>query len=342
MQLVARLSGKVARSRTAMRLAVAALLASIAVCAIVLGAWSRHVPRQPFDARLSLAEGLVRLPAAPSAQQVATRANSDSATGEGAAVAALRRWVSSIGLHEAKVYSQYGEDGVINFIFANIGTTDKYFVEFGTMNGDECVTRFLFEAHHWKGLLMDGSNENAARSLHKEFIYAHNIVALFEKYHVPKTFDFLSVDIDGHDYHVLKALLKGGYSPRVINAEVNSLIAPGHAKSIPLDAPVMGWDTTSFYGASLDAMYRLCAEHGYSLVYCELTGVNCFFVRDDVLGGSLVGLVTPAMAQRTPQFGWGRCAHNRDLTGRPWVDVYPRETKGDMYIRTPTCTDSVP
>ena len=89
-------------------------------------------------------------------------------------------------------------------------------------------------------------------------------------------------------------------------------------------------------------MYRLCAEHSYSLVYCELTGVNCYFVRDDVLGGSLVGLITPAMAQRTPLFGWGRCAHNRDLTGRPWVDVYPQETNADMYIRTPTCTDSVP
>ena len=183
------------------------MLACIVFFSIMLNAWLRLVPRQPFNARLSFADALLRLPTAPPAQQVAAvLAKNDASAGDGAAVAALRRWVSSIGLHEAKVFSQYGEDGVINFIFSNIGTTDKYFVEFGTMNGDECATRFLFEAHHWKGLLMDGSNEIAARSLHKEFIYAHNIVSLFEKYHVPKTFDFLSVDIDGHDYHVLKAL----------------------------------------------------------------------------------------------------------------------------------------
>ena len=65
-------------------------------------------------------------------------------------------FLSSIQFHEAKMYSQNKEDGVLDYIFDNVGTTDKYYVEFGTANGDEVNTRKLYELSGWDGLLMDG------------------------------------------------------------------------------------------------------------------------------------------------------------------------------------------
>lgn len=67
----------------------------------------------------------------------------------------------NINLHEKKVYSQNGEDGIIEYIFSNIGTTNKFCVEFGVGNGFECNTVYLQEEKGWKGLMMDyGSDQN--------------------------------------------------------------------------------------------------------------------------------------------------------------------------------------
>ena len=60
-----------------------------------------------------------------------------------------------INLHEKKIYSQNGEDGIIEFIFSKIETTNKFSVEFGVGNGFECNTVYLLEKKRWKGLMMD-------------------------------------------------------------------------------------------------------------------------------------------------------------------------------------------
>ena len=60
-----------------------------------------------------------------------------------------------INLHENKIYSQNGEDGILEYIFSKIGTTNKFSVEFGVGNGFECNTINLLEKKGWKGLMMD-------------------------------------------------------------------------------------------------------------------------------------------------------------------------------------------
>jgi len=60
-----------------------------------------------------------------------------------------------INLHEKKVYSQNGEDGILEFIFSKIGTTNKFSVEFGVGDGFECNTVYLLEKKGWKGLMMN-------------------------------------------------------------------------------------------------------------------------------------------------------------------------------------------
>jgi hypothetical protein len=187
---------------------------------------------------------------------------------------------------ENSVFSQFGEDGVTVALFDQLGHGSKYYVEFGTEDGSECCTRVLMEKHGWKGLLMDGGNENPSINLCKEFIDAGNIETLFNKYSVPKDFDFLVIDIDGNDFYVWDAVKH--YSPRVVCIEFNS--------SFGLEDKVIKyndkhcWDFTNYFSASITSYTKLARLKGYSLVHCTYEGLNLYYVRDDLVGklGSLV------------------------------------------------------
>ena len=157
-------------------------------------------------------------------------------------------WFNDLETHEASVYSQSGEDGTLAHLFDRIGTTNRFFVEFGAKDGQSISNTANLRLHHgWQGLLMDGDPaesaegaesveaaesaegiEFAAPNLHadetaarvrKEIITGENINELLARYHVPKSFDLLSIDIDGNDYWVWKAL--EGYLPRVVLIEYN-------------------------------------------------------------------------------------------------------------------------
>lgn len=107
-------------------------------------------------------------------------------------------WVEQLRDRELKVFSQNGEDGILLWIFANIGTYNSppRYVEFGTENGDQCNTRLLRLHMGWQGLMMDGSNENSLMNLHKEIINPENINSLLEKYQTPPLLDLLSIDVE--------------------------------------------------------------------------------------------------------------------------------------------------
>jgi hypothetical protein len=107
-------------------------------------------------------------------------------------------WLRKIHQQEFKIYSQNGEDGVLLWIFANIGTINHppYFVEFGTENGDECNTRFLRQQLGWQGLMMDGNHEIPYINLHKENITSKNINDLLTKHQTPSLIDLLSIDVE--------------------------------------------------------------------------------------------------------------------------------------------------
>ncbi len=183
--------------------------------------------------------------------------------------------------HESKTFSQNGEDGVLEKIFEMIGTTNKYYVEFGVESASECNTRLLKEKHEWTGLLMDGGYENHSINLHKEFITAENINTLFVKYKVPLEFDLLSIDIDFADFHVWKAI-STDFQPRVIIVEYNAEHKPPDDKVCKYDKSGV-WDGSVYFGASICAFQKLGFQKNYSLVYAEQKGVNLFFIRKDVL-----------------------------------------------------------
>lgn len=61
---------------------------------------------------------------------------------------------------ELKIYSQFGEDGLITYIFSKVGAKNHTFVEIGGGKGLECITANLSINLGWKGIIIDGDKEN--------------------------------------------------------------------------------------------------------------------------------------------------------------------------------------
>jgi hypothetical protein len=233
-------------------------------------------------------------------------------------VGRLRRWwnlklldrpIDGLWPYERRVFSQHGDDGILDAIFQVIGTTNRYYVEFGTQAGDERNTRFLAERRGWAGLLMDGGFEDSAINLHREFITAENINDLFAKYGVPREFDLLSIDIDGNDYWVWRSL-SAGCRPRVVVIEYNASRGPRERRTIAYD-PSFVWNESDYFGASLAALEQLGRSKGYRLIGCDSMGVNAYFVRSDLLGDRIVPK-TAEQAYRSPVYGPLKRGHPPD------------------------------
>ena len=186
------------------------------------------------------------------------------------------------------VYSQQGQDGIIEKIFECIGTTNKQFVEFGScgMKTGQGNTAYLRENFGWSGLLMDGSEYPYGIKIIKDydvkihFVKASNINSLFQKYNVSKDVDFLSIDIDGQDWHVWKAIDDTQYRPRVVNIETCYDMF-GDRDLVMKPDENHEWDGTYLSGSSLLAMQRLGNKKGYTLV--SMAGADAIFVRSDIL-----------------------------------------------------------
>ena len=206
--------------------------------------------------------------------------------------------VEDLDIFERKIYSQNGEDGIIQSIFNRIGTTNKYCVEFGVEDGTECNTRYLISCKKWKALQMD-SGEYLPPSVKKEFVTASNINFLFQKYSVPIEFDLLSIDVDSHDYWIWKALKS--YSPRVVIVEYNAAIPLTESIVLNPNLNIQNIYPESF-GCGLLPLEKLGKEKGYTLIACDNRGVNSFFVRDDLLKDRFI-LNNLAKVYRPPRYG---------------------------------------
>jgi hypothetical protein len=233
--------------------------------------------------------------------------------------------------HGFKVYSQSDEDGIIQEIFKRIGTTNRTFVEFGVETGVECNTvKLLIEG--WKGLWIDGSAQHIAAMennfaprvasgqlrLRENIVTAENINALIEQGNITGDIDFLSVDIDYNDYWVWKAITI--VRPRVVCIEYNATLRPPMSLVVPYE-PTRQWDGTNFFGASLEALVRLGREKGYRVVGCNYTGVNAFFVREDVAGGHFIDPATAEEHYEPPRYFYAfQQAGHRGRPG-PYVSV---------------------
>ena len=192
-----------------------------------------------------------------------------------------------------KIYSQCDEDGIIREIFNRIGYTNKIFVEFGIGDGLENNTlSLLFE--DWRGLWIEASKkhvEEIKRGFAKTisqgrltvlnaFITESNIDNLISSILQEKEIDLLSIDIDGNDAHIFNSI--SCIKPRVVIIEYNAKFLPPIAYCMAYNQNHI-WRRNDYFGASLKFLETLFSGRGYSLVGCNITGSNAFFVRNNLL-----------------------------------------------------------
>jgi hypothetical protein len=214
--------------------------------------------------------------------------------------------------HAYRVYSNDDDDGIIAEVFRRIGTLNRYFVEFGAGDGLNNNTTLLLR-QGWTGFWIDADGEKvkACRdyfrpeigekklTVMEAFITAENIEQLFAQARVPEEFDLLSIDIDRNDYYIWDSIHR--YKPRVVLIEYNALFPPPISWVVPYDAKAW-WDSTTRWGASLKALEELGKKKGYSLVGCNLSGSNAYFVRDDLVGDHLAPPYTAEHHYEPPRY----------------------------------------
>lgn len=187
-------------------------------------------------------------------------------------------------------FSQNDEDGILQEIFRRIGTHSRRFFEIGVEGGFECNTAALL-LQGWRGEWVEAEMahkpsvdfklskwlEEGSLEVHWQKATPDNINDLIPP---DAELDLLSIDVDGHDFWIWKALEA---RPRVLMIEYNGTLHPPLSVVVPFN-PDQSWDGTSYYGASLCALEALGRDKGYALVGCCFSGVNAFFVRDDLVG----------------------------------------------------------
>jgi hypothetical protein len=247
-----------------------------------------------------------------------------------AQVGALQcRWVAGLGPDELeraefRVFSQFGEDGIIQFLVQRVPIENRVFVELGVEDYSESNTRFLLVNDAWRGLIVDAGSAHR-RFLEESrlawrttidavtsFIDRDNVNNVIRGGGVSGEIGLLSIDIDGNDYWVLDAI--DCVSPRLVVAEYNSLFGPELAVTVPYDAGfVRGRKHFSqlYWGASLAALMRAADAKGLALVGGNRAGNNAFFVRRDALGE--IPERSPSDCWRPAQFRESRAAGG-DLT----------------------------
>ena len=202
----------------------------------------------------------------------------------------------NINDNELRVFSQFGEDGIINFLIKQINLKTKTFIEFGVEDYEESNTKFLLEARNWEGLVFDSSQVFIDLIKKKDFYWRNNLMAinafitaeniddLIKQNFQFKEVGLMSIDIDGNDYWVWKAIET--CKPAIVIIEYNARFGFKESVSIPYKKKfnrVSEHPSSIYFGASLMALYKLGKEKGYSLVGTNLNGNNSFFVRDDLI-----------------------------------------------------------
>ncbi len=194
---------------------------------------------------------------------------------------------------EFKVFSQRGEDGIIQYLIHKLGVREKRFVEFGVENYRESNTRFLLMNDRWQGLVLDGSEEHM-NTLRRDglpwiydlryetaFITKDNINDLLKKHHFDGPVGILSIDIDGNDYWVWEAI--DCVDADIVIAEYNPAFGPDRAISVPYKADFVvsaAHYSRQYFGASLAALNHLAVGKGYFLAGSTSAGNNAFFIHN--------------------------------------------------------------
>lgn len=225
------------------------------------------------------------------------------------------------------LYAQGTEEMILSRMLERIPPVSRYCVDIGASDGlRNSNTALLLREQGWQGLLVEASsyrygrlqaNYGGARQvkLRHQRVQPDTVDTLLAQAETPEEIDLLSIDIDGNDYWIWRAIT--ACRPRIVVIEYNPYYAPPE-RWVMCFNPDHEWDGSSYYGASLESLVALGRNKGYELVCCDDMGNNAFFVRSDLY--PLLGIANnaPSVLFRPAMYKLRYIGHNTFLSGHPY------------------------
>lgn len=192
---------------------------------------------------------------------------------------------------EFQVFSQWGDDGIIQYLINKVDISNTIFIEFGVENYTEANTRYLLMHDNWSGLVIDGSKSNIdyikrdpifwkyELTAVNQFITKDNINQIISDAGFSGDIGLLHIDIDGNDYWIWDAIET--VKADIVIMEYNSVLGSDQKISIPYKADFVrkkAHHSLLYAGASLPALCHLADQKGYVFVGCNSNGNNAYFV----------------------------------------------------------------
>lgn len=225
---------------------------------------------------------------------------------------------------EVKVFSQWGEDGILDYLCESLGVSKPRVLEVGAGNFSECNSRFLAENRNASVVAVDG-RDDLNSSIGQSSLKWKNHIFSMQEWVTPKNInnvigtareymlgiDIFSLDLDGNDYWILEAANLQDVS--IVVVEYNPLFGSKLSVSVPRDDR---FDRTTkhlswlYYGASLCAFIDLLSHKGFVFLGSNRVGSNGFFVRKE-----LVKKIKLALPMDLSQHTDWRIRESRDNTG---------------------------
>jgi hypothetical protein len=196
------------------------------------------------------------------------------------------------GTWEFSGFSQNGEDGILDVLRKQLLSFNRYFIEIGSADGMQNNSSWLVVAEQYNGLMIEGNPllvERAKRMIlnHSIGVECLNMFVNSENIQELKSLalhsdpDVFSLDIDGIDYYIAKAILDGGFRPKIFVVEYNSVYGPDRSMTIRYKENFVftkAHSTQLYYGVSIAAWRKFFSHYGYRFVTVDRQGVNAFFV----------------------------------------------------------------
>ena len=226
------------------------------------------------------------------------------------------------GSWEFSGFSQNGEDGIIEVLRSHLSRPGRDFLEIGSANGVQNNTSWLLVTEQYHGVMVEGSPALSAKCARllancgigvqfvNRFVTRENVGELIGLCGSREP-DVFSLDIDGNDLHIARALLEAGLRPKIVVLEYNSVFGSERSVTIPYAAEFsyrQAHPSHLYYGVSLKAWQTLWGAAGYRFVTVDRCGVNAVFVDPGAFAPGFLDAVVP--------LAWAENAYQVRASGR--------------------------
>ena len=204
-------------------------------------------------------------------------------------------------------FSQNGEDGILDILRKQLSSSNRYFIEIGSSDGIENNSAWLVVAEKYNGIMIEGNPKlvehanqvvagySIGAECHNIFVTRENVQELKSMafHHDP---DVFSLDIDGNDYYIAKAILENGFRPKIFVVEYNSVYGPDRSVTVEYREDfefAAAHPTQLYYGVSIAGWRKFFESRGYRFVTVDRNGVNAFFVDPDFFDSAFLDGIEP-------------------------------------------------